>query len=134
MASSDYLGSTLKELGIILALGLLGLLGVDTMSTVSSNAPVIAEPADSVYHASPAIRARIAAPITFADLREIGIEAPVRMTVHEARDRGFEGCEYSVEGGYFIQDNGMALWWVLEQTTGWDPWGDRWNDDGSWNW
>jgi len=121
-------------LGIAAFTGLAFLVSTDTTDVVPAHAYVIADPIDSVYHAPPYIGAQMERPITHDDFLEVGISMPERITVEEARKRGFEPAEASVEGGYFMQETGMTLWWALEQATGWNPWPERWNEDGSWNW
>lgn len=131
---TEVLRKAAYALGPAVFLGLAFLVSTSTTSFVPSHAHVIADPIDSVYHAPPYIGAQMERPITHDDFLEVGIATPERITVEEAKKRGFEPAEASVEGGYFIQDNGMTLWWALEQATGWNPWPERWNEDGSWNW
>jgi len=121
-------------LGVVALIGLAFLASAPARTVVPSHAHVIADPIDSVYHAPPYIAAQMEKPITHDDFLDIGISTPERITVEEARERGFEPAEASVQGEYFIQKNGMALWAALEEATGWDPWPERWNEDGSWNW
>ena len=102
-------------------LGVLGVLGSETVRTMPDHAIVLVDTQAHVYHGIPN-----------ADV--CGDESMSLMTAREARDLGYEPCPRCREDGLFAGRTCSAIRALAEDYLRFPRGRERWNDDGPWNW